>query len=120
MAPPRLEAGLPFCWRADVTVPRPCCPFAPALRPEGRPCDRAGFWSSCRHVVGRRSLGPIRARPIGHVPRGGGRAAAPGTGRGARHLGVACAGLEALRPVPGVSQRPGRGPAFGRFRGPQW
>uniref|UniRef100_A0A8C2XZW6 Ubiquinol-cytochrome c reductase, Rieske iron-sulfur polypeptide 1 n=1 Tax=Capra hircus TaxID=9925 RepID=A0A8C2XZW6_CAPHI len=67
MAPPRLEAGLPLCWRADVTVPRPCCPFAPALRPEGRPCDRAGFWSSCRHVVGRRSLGPIRARPIGHA-----------------------------------------------------
>ena len=115
-----MEAGLPLSWRADVTIPRPRRPFAPALRPEGRPCDRLGFWSCCRHVVGCHPLGPIRARPIGHVPRGGGRAAAPGTGRGARHLGVACAGLEALRPVPGVAQRPGRGPAFGRFREPQW
>lgn len=92
-----------------------CNPRATALFSQ----QIVNFLVSCLSPGRRSPLGPIRARPIGHVPRGGGRAAAPGTGRGARHLGVACAGLEALRPVPGVAQRPGRGPAFGRFREPQ-
>lgn len=94
--------------------------FAPAPWLEGRLCDRLGGWISCRHVVGRSPLGPVRARPVGHVPRGGGRAAALGAGHGARHPGAACAGPEAALPQPGVAERPGRAPAFGRLRGPQW
>lgn len=57
---------------------------------------------------------------VGHVSRGGRRAAAFGAGRAARYLGVTSARREAVLPVPRVAEWPGRGPAFGCLRRPQW
>ena len=101
-------------------IPRLSPLYAPAPLAEGRPGDPPGFQSCCRHVVCRFPLGPFCAGVVGHVSRGGGRAAASGAGRAARHLGVTSARREAVLPVPRVAEWPGRGPAFGCLRRPQW